>query len=410
MVLEPTQAEELLEKITMNGLTWYSERSSQKLIGGMHEVEKIPALSAKVDNVASMVQKLAQITLQNQTVSYVSTPTPLGQALMCDLCGGGHNLGKCLNDSSSQSPMEHINLAWWDTIGHHNNHYNLKGLIIQTPQKIILVFLGAIQWELQIPNILAIEDIKFPRATIPSEERFKQVIERLDQLSAHNKMLENQLANQASTSSTKVTGKLTAYPENPRDKIDDVEIEEKLEEEEVEQAALKTNQQDHDEEEKLVRMYEPSLLISQKFQKQVKDSRWKKFLDMVENLKVLIPLLDLLSQVPSYGKFFRDIFTKKRKFGDHEMIVMAQEYRALTREEGKSLSKHRDPRRFMIPCVICGRTIKRSICDLGASVNAMPLSLCIKLNLGDPQLVQLILQFIDQFTRSPIGTLEDVPM
>ncbi|XP_019189414.1 PREDICTED: uncharacterized protein LOC109183807 [Ipomoea nil] len=62
-VLEPTQAEELLEKIAMNGSTWYSDRSSQKLVGGIHKVEQFSTLSAKVDNVTSMVQKLAQITL-----------------------------------------------------------------------------------------------------------------------------------------------------------------------------------------------------------------------------------------------------------------------------------------------------------------------------------------------------------
>ncbi|XP_031120813.1 uncharacterized protein LOC116024050 [Ipomoea triloba] len=112
-VLEPTQAEELLEKIAMNGSTWYSDRSSQGLGGGIHEVEQISALSAKVDNVATMVQKLAQITLQNQNVSYVSTPsTPSRQVLICDLCGGGHNLGECFNDdTSSQSTMEHIDLV-----------------------------------------------------------------------------------------------------------------------------------------------------------------------------------------------------------------------------------------------------------------------------------------------------------
>nr|GMC99794.1 (-)-alpha-terpineol synthase-like [Ipomoea batatas]GME10481.1 (-)-alpha-terpineol synthase-like [Ipomoea batatas] len=97
----------------MNGSTWYSDRSSQRLGGGIHEVEQISALSAKVDNVATMVQKLAQITLQNRNVSYVSTPSsPSRQVMICDLCGGGHDLGECLNDdTSSQSSMEHVDLV-----------------------------------------------------------------------------------------------------------------------------------------------------------------------------------------------------------------------------------------------------------------------------------------------------------
>ncbi|XP_019171371.1 PREDICTED: uncharacterized protein LOC109166929 [Ipomoea nil] len=335
--LEPNQAEELLEKIAMNGSTWYSERSSQKPIRGIHEVEKILALSAKVDNVASMVQKLAQITLQKQNASY------------------------------------------------NNNPFNLKGPIIQIPQETTQVFHGEIQWGAANPQHFVnrgppgFQGQQFqgmqsqPRPPLPtleappqpdlgammnillksqlkSEKRLKQVTERLDRLSAHNKMLENQLANQASTSSTKDTGKFPACTENPIEqvnaivtrsgKIVDVEIEENLEEEEAGQDSLKSNQQ---------------VMIS---------------------LKVSIPLLDLLSQVPSYGKFLRDILTKKRKFGDHEMIDMAQEYRALSR----------------------------------ASVNVMPLSLCQKLKLGNPQPVNLTLTFADQSTTSLNGILEDVPV
>ncbi|XP_031116500.1 uncharacterized protein LOC116020158 [Ipomoea triloba] len=115
-VLEPIQAEELLEKIAMNGSTWYYDRSSQRLGGGIHEVEQISALSAKVYNVATMVQKLAQITLQNRNVSYVSTPSsPSRQVMICDLCGEGHNLGECLNDdTNSQSSVEHIDLVGYN--------------------------------------------------------------------------------------------------------------------------------------------------------------------------------------------------------------------------------------------------------------------------------------------------------
>nr|GMC47044.1 uncharacterized protein LOC109183808 [Ipomoea batatas] len=114
------------------------------------------------------------------------------------------------------------------------------------------------------------------KSQLQSDERFRQVTERLDQLCAHNKMLENQIANQASTSSTKVTGKLPACPENPREhvnaietrsgkkleepplpvdkprpsKIIDVEIEEKLEEEEANPPVLNASPQSHETDEK----------------------------------------------------------------------------------------------------------------------------------------------------------------
>nr|GMC94570.1 uncharacterized protein LOC109152581 [Ipomoea batatas] len=300
----------------MNGSTWYSDRSSQRLGGGIHEVEQISALSAKVDNVATMVQKLAQITLQNRNVSYVSTPSsPSRQVLICDLCGGGHNLGECFNDdTSSQSSMEHVDLvgygrqqqsfqpqgaynpnaprnhpgfSWSNPNGAANpqsydnrnpppgfqGQQNFRGGPTQQyrPTQGFQPQAPTIQPRPPLPTLEAPPPPNWEammemmvKSQLQSDERFRQVTERLDQLSAHNKMLENQIANQSSTSSTKVTGKLTACPENPREhvnaivtrsgkkleepplpvdksrpsKIIDVEIEEKLEKEEANHPVL----------------------------------------------------------------------------------------------------------------------------------------------------------------------------
>ncbi|XP_031104844.1 uncharacterized protein LOC116009834 [Ipomoea triloba] len=409
--------------------------------------------------------------------------------MICDLCGGGHNLGECLNeDTNSQSSVEHIDLvgynrpqqsfqpqgaynpntsrnhpgfSWSNPMGvanpqHFGNRGSPPGFQGQSnyrgapPQQ----FRPTQGFQPQVPTIQPsppLPTLEAPpppnweammqmmlKSQLQSEERYKQMSEKLDQLSAHNKMLERQIANQASTSTTKVMGKLPACPENLREhvnanvtrsgkkleeptlpidkprpsKIVDVEIEERLEEEEANHPVLNASPQSHEkyEKEKPERKYVPPLPFPQKFQKQAKDSRWKKFLDIVENLKVSIPLLDLLTQTPSYEKFLREIISKKRKFGDQEMIAMTQEYRALTCEEGRFPTKHRDPGRFTIPCVIGGSTINRSLCDLGASVNVMPLSLCKKLNLGEPQPVECTLQFADQSTKNPIGILEDVPV
>nr|GME03028.1 uncharacterized protein LOC109169324 [Ipomoea batatas] len=312
----------------MNGSTWYSDRSSQRLGGGIHEVEQISALSAKVDNVATMVQKLAQITLQNQNVSYVSTPhSPSRQVLICDLCGGGHNLGECLNDdTNSQSSVEHINLVGYNRPQQPfqpqgaydpNNSRNHPGFSWSNPNGAAnpqsygnrnpppgfqgqqnfrggptQQFRSTQGFQPQAPTIQPsppLPTLEAPpppnweammqmmlKSQLQSEERYKQMSEKIDQLSAHNKMLERQIANQASTSSTKVTGKLPACPEIPKEhvnaiitrsgkkheepplpvekprpsKIIDVEIEEKLEEEEATPPILNASPQSHEKDEK----------------------------------------------------------------------------------------------------------------------------------------------------------------
>ena len=46
-----------------------------------------------------------------------------------------------------------------------------------------------------------------------NEEQFKQLNSRLDQIITHNRILETQIAQQASTSNTKSLGKLLSQPE-----------------------------------------------------------------------------------------------------------------------------------------------------------------------------------------------------
>ncbi|XP_019198185.1 PREDICTED: (-)-alpha-terpineol synthase-like [Ipomoea nil] len=52
----------------MNGSTWYTERSPQKLVGRIHDAGQLADLSTKLDNVVSLVQKLAQVTIQNPNI------------------------------------------------------------------------------------------------------------------------------------------------------------------------------------------------------------------------------------------------------------------------------------------------------------------------------------------------------
>ena len=54
--------------------------------------------------------------------------------------------------------------------------------------------------------------------------------------------------------------------------------------------------------------------------------------------------------------------------------------------------------------------IERALCDLGASVSIMPLSLCKKLRLWDPTPTSITIQLADCSIRRPVGILEDVPV
>ena len=52
----------------------------------------------------------------------------------------------------------------------------------------------------------------------------------------------------------------------------------------------------------------------------------------------------------------------------------------------------------------------KALCDLGASINLMPLSIYMKLGLGDPKSTAMRLLMVDRTVKWPIGILHDVPV
>ena len=50
----------------------------------------------------------------------------------------------------------------------------------------------------------------------------------------------------------------------------------------------------------------------------------------------------------------------------------------------------------------------KALCDLGASINLMPLSIYKKLGLGDPKPTAMRLLMVDRTVKKPIGILHDV--
>ena len=68
----------------------------------------------------------------------------------------------------------------------------------------------------------------------------------------------------------------------------------------------------------------------------------------------------------------------------------------------------RDLGGFTIPCAISKHSFKKALCDLGASINLMPLSFEKKLNLGELNPITLSLQMVDHLMTYPLVVMEDV--
>ncbi|XP_074301463.1 uncharacterized protein LOC141632855 [Silene latifolia] len=129
---------------------------------------------------------------------------------------------------------------------------------------------------------------------------------------------------------------------------------------------------------------------------------------MVRNIQVTIPFAELITQIPPYAKFMKDIIRRKREFGETATVAFMEESSSLI--SGKSPSKLKDPGSFSISCVIGDVVLNRALCDLGASVSVMPYSIFSKLKLGHLKMTNITLQMADRSVRRPLGILEDVPV
>ncbi|XP_062103285.1 uncharacterized protein LOC133814326 [Humulus lupulus] len=144
----------------------------------------------------------------------------------------------------------------------------------------------------------------------------------------------------------------------------------------------------------------------QRFQRQQQDSQFRRFLDVLKQLHINIPLVEALEKMPNYVKFLKDILTKKRRLGEFETVALTEGCSAILKS--KIPPKLKDPGSFTIPCSIGGRDVGRALCDLGASINLMPMSIFKKLGIGEARPTTVTLQLADRSMAHPEGKIEDV--
>ncbi|XP_038896584.1 uncharacterized protein LOC120084839 [Benincasa hispida] len=134
--------------------------------------------------------------------------------------------------------------------------------------------------------------------------------------------------------------------------------------------------------------------------------QFQRFLDVLRQLHINIPLIEDLEQMSSYVKFLKDIFANKRKIGENEIVALTYECSALF--QNNIPTKMKDPGSFTFPCSIGGKKVRNALGDLGASINLMPLSIFKKLNIDNARPTTITLQLVDRSITHPEGKIEDV--
>ena len=118
-------------------------------------------------------------------------------------------------------------------------------------------------------------------------------------------------------------------------------------------------------------------------------------------MKVNIPLLDIIKQVPAYAKFLKDLCTIKKGLGIEKKAFLTEQVSAII--QSKYPVKYKDPGSPTISVNIGGNCIDKSLLHLGASVNLMPYSVYKQLGLGELKPTNITLSLADRSVKIPKG-------
>ena len=129
-------------------------------------------------------------------------------------------------------------------------------------------------------------------------------------------------------------------------------------------------------------------------------------LEVLRQVKINIPLLDMIKQVPTYAKFLNDLCTVKRGLNVSKKAFLTEQVSAII--ECKTPVKYKDPGCPTISVNIGGISVEKALLDLGASVNLFPYSMYKQLGLGELKPTSITLSLADRSIKIPKGTIEDV--
>ncbi|XP_060972380.1 uncharacterized protein LOC115717959 [Cannabis sativa] len=129
-------------------------------------------------------------------------------------------------------------------------------------------------------------------------------------------------------------------------------------------------------------------------------------LEHLTQVKINLPLLHVIKQVPAYAKIIKDLCTAKRKHRVKKTAFLTEQVSAVI--EQKTLPKYKDPGCPTISCQIGTHEVSQALLNLGARHKTQHYSVYSQLGLGEIKPTSVVLQLADRSIKKPRGIVEDV--
>ncbi|KAL4378104.1 hypothetical protein GQ457_02G030500 [Hibiscus cannabinus] len=144
----------------------------------------------------------------------------------------------------------------------------------------------------------------------------------------------------------------------------------------------------------------------QRLRKQKYEYQFKKFLDILKQVNINLPLVEAIEQMPNYAKFLKDMVSKRTRLTEFETVAMTEGCMAML--HNRLPPKLKDLGSFTIPCATDNHYVGKALCDLGASINLMPKLVFQRLGIGKARPTTVMLQLADRSYVHPEGKIEDI--
>ena len=130
-------------------------------------------------------------------------------------------------------------------------------------------------------------------------------------------------------------------------------------------------------------------------------------LEVFKQVKINLPLLNAIQQIPLYAKFLKDLCTHKHKLRNHFSIkvFLTEKVSSIVQN---TPPKYKDLGTPTTLCLIDDTADHRALLYLGSSVSLLPYSIYEQFRLGDLQPTSLTLQLADRSVKVARGIIEDI--
>ncbi|XP_028769798.1 uncharacterized protein LOC114727232 [Neltuma alba] len=426
-------------------------RAVQELGLSTAHAKRINSLETKVDSLESKITShlsLVTVELKNLSVQRTSSTSKALVAPSCDTCGSIMHLSSlCPNTPEEVSAVfqgrPNHDLKWnpysntynegwkanpnfrWSN-GDNNNNFKGSTSRAMVPQEQYSRDddkLGQILKGIQVMNDnISKNEVRSEARFASIESKMEQTKTRTNNLSSYVTQLSNNISDQQAKNLGTMPSNTVINPKSVnaiclrsgkkvgpiQDLSDDEEVDEEIE---VENPPKRS---ESSKEMKLLKKESTKEHESKESKKQPEKSTHgtlsnegkEELLETFRKVEVNIPLLELIKKIPKYAKFLKELCTNKRKFKPNERVQLPSSVSALFKPQLPI--KCQDPGSFTIHCTVGKHFNGKALCDLGASVNLMPLAVFNRLNLGETRPTTVTLLFADKSISYPKGIVEDV--